>query len=183
MAEPELQHVIEVAKTGRARCRGCRQAIAKGELRFGEAVKNDFDPSGGSSLQWYHLKCGAERRPALVQPALAAFAGEVPDRAAIEQALAQAAASAPPSYPFAERATTGRSRCVHCEGAIEKDTWRVAFEREIDAGGFTRKGPSYPHARCAGEYLQDLDVYAKLAAHSRLAPQDLEALRAELGAG
>jgi hypothetical protein len=182
MAETEFHHVIEVAKTGRAKCRSCRQAIAKGELRFGEEVKNDFDPGGGTSLQWYHLRCAAEKRPGLVKPVLASFTGEVAGRAALEQALAQAEASAPPPFPFAEHASTGRSKCAQCETAIEKGAWRVAFEREIDAGAFTRKGPGYLHARCAGEHLQDLALFSKLAANSRLAPSDLDALEVEMAA-
>ncbi len=180
MAETEFHHLIEVAKTGRAKCRGCRQAIAKGELRFGEAVKNDFDPEGGASLQWFHLRCAAQKRPVLVKPVLAAFTGEVAGRAELEQTIAQAETSAPPPYPFAERAPTGRSRCLQCEAAIEKGAWRVAFEREIDAGAFTRKGPGYLHARCAGEHLQDLDLLSKLAANSRLNPADLDALKLEM---
>lgn len=180
MAETEFHHVIEVAKTGRAKCRACRAAIGKGELRFGEEVKNDFDPGGGTSFQWYHLSCGAEKRPALVKPVLAAFQGEVPNRAEVEKALAEGEAHAPAPYPHAERAATGRSKCAQCEGLIEKGAWRVAFEREIDAGAFTRKGPGYLHLACAGEHLQDLDLLPKLSANSRLEPSELEALKSEM---
>ncbi len=116
-------------------------------------MKNDFDPGGSTSFQWYHLRCAAERRPRLVKPTLAFFPGEISDRAEVERAIAQGEANAPPPNPHAERAATGRSKCAHCERPIDKGAWRVAFEREIDAGAFTRMGPGYLHLACAGEHL------------------------------
>jgi hypothetical protein len=143
---------------------------------LGSKPRKDF------SFQWYHLRCAAEKRPGLVRPALASFPGEVPGRVEVERALAQGEANAPAPYPHAERAATGRSKCAQCEGPIEKGAWRVAFEREIDAGAFTRKGPGYLHLACAGEHLQDLDLFPKLEANSRLEPQELESLQGEMRA-
>jgi hypothetical protein len=177
----DLQRVIEHAKTGRARCRGCRQAIAKSELRFGEEAPNDFDPEGGgTSMRWFHVKCAAEHRPLLLKEALAAYTGELPERAELEASIAKAEASAPPPYPYAERAATSRSRCVSCGEGIEKGAFRVAFEREIDTGMMVRKGPGYLHVGCAAEYLKEPDLGAKLKAHSRLSAEDLAALDGEL---
>ena len=41
-----MAHIIEEAKSGRAGCRTCRKPIAKGELRFGEEVENQFADAG-----------------------------------------------------------------------------------------------------------------------------------------
>jgi hypothetical protein len=178
----ELSRVIEQAKTGRARCRGCRQAIAKGELRFGEEAPNDFDPDGGgTSMRWFHIGCAADHRPALLKEALASSTTEMPDRAALEARIAKAEASAPPPYPYAERAATGRSHCVACGEGIEKGAFRVAFEREIDTGMVVRKGAGYLHVRCAPDHLGEPELGAKLRANSRLSPEEKTALEGELG--
>ncbi len=71
---------IDVAPTGRAACRGCREKIAKGELRFGMAVTNMFSESGDLSMRWYHLRCAAQKVSAVFGPVLDAYKGEVPDR-------------------------------------------------------------------------------------------------------
>jgi hypothetical protein len=177
----ELNRVIEQAKTGRARCRGCRQAIAKGELRFGEEAPNDFDPEGGgTSMRWFHVKCAAEHRPALLKEALGAFTGDIPERADLEAKIAKAEASAPPPYPYAERAATGRSKCGACGEPIEKGAFRVAYEREIDTGMMVRKGPGYLHVGCAPDFLHEEDLAAKLGEHSRISAEDRTALEAEL---
>jgi hypothetical protein len=83
-------HVIEAASSGRAGCRGCKEKIAKGELRFGEAAPNRFSDSDEPTMRWYHLRCAAEKRPKLLGPVLAAYSGEVPDRAALEATIAEA---------------------------------------------------------------------------------------------
>lgn len=146
-----MDNVIESAKSGRASCRTCRKKIDKGSLRFGEAAENQFDPDGGMTLRWHHLECAAKQMPEKVKPALDAFDGDVPNRAQIDAALASGKkkAAAQKSFPYAEKAPTGRSRCIECGEPIEKDTWRVAVEREIDAGGFQRTGAGYLHPACS----------------------------------
>ena len=52
-----MANVIEEAKSGRASCRTCRKAIAKGELRLGVETQTQF--SDAPSLQWHHLLCAA----------------------------------------------------------------------------------------------------------------------------
>ena len=37
-----MPHVFEPAATGRSKCRGCKQPLGKGELRFGEGLPNPF---------------------------------------------------------------------------------------------------------------------------------------------
>ena len=101
--------VIETAKTGRARCRTCRQAIDKGALRFGEEQPSAF--SEEMQMVWHHLACAARKRPAQVREALAQLPGEFAGRDEIEKLLANADETAV-AFPHAERAPTGRSSCL-----------------------------------------------------------------------
>src|SRR4029453_9558900 len=159
-----MAETIEVAKTGRARCRICRQPIEKGALRFGEEQPSAF----ADSLQWvwHHLTCAAKKKPAPRRGALAAYGGEVPDRAALEEILADADKTAT-VFPYAERASTGRSTCLQCKQPIEKGTLRVAIQREIELGGMPRAGAGYLHPKCAVEHLADTDLVAALRQNSR----------------
>ena len=116
-----MAHMIEEAKSSRATCRTCREKIEKGVLRFGEETPNTFDPGGPPSYLWHHLACAAKKRPADVKIALDAFAGNVPNRAEIDAILAappKLGAGEKPPFPYAERASTGRSKCLECEEAI-----------------------------------------------------------------
>ena len=159
-----MPHVIENAKSSRASCRVCRKKIEKGEQRFGEEAPNAFDPDGGSSYFWHHLACAAQKKPAELKQALATFTGEIPNRAEIDAVLQ----SAPPDFPYAERAPTGRSKCLACGSAIDKDALRVAIERQVDTGAFTTKGAGYLHVGCAKAHVNDPELLARLKAHSRL---------------
>ena len=69
-----MAHVMESAKTGRAKCRGCDRRIEKGEIRFGERVPNAFGE--GETTLWFHVRCAAYKRP---QPFLEAL----PDRKSV----------------------------------------------------------------------------------------------------
>src|SRR5438270_6440242 len=105
-----MAHVIETAKTGRAGCRACKTPIPKDTLRFGEEVPNAFSASGEMSYQWYHLPCAALKKPTQLRTALSAFTGPVPDKAELEKTLEESAKKQKPgSFPYAERASTGRS--------------------------------------------------------------------------
>src|SRR5690349_15597126 len=121
-----MQKLIEVAKSGRARCRGCRQNIAKDELRYGEEAANQF--GDGTAMQWLHLMCAAKKHPREMKEAMAAFQGDIPNRAEIEQVMQTALADVK-SFPYAEWAPTGRSRCQACREPIDKDTLRIGVER------------------------------------------------------
>lgn len=157
--------MIEAAKTGRAKCRSCRQPIAKGIPRFGEEQPSAF--AEGLQWVWYHLDCAAKKRPMQVRAALAAFEGDVPGRGDLDRLLAEADESAT-TTPYAERAPTGRSKCQQCEQPIEKGTLRIAFERELEVGGMSRAGVGYLHSSCAAKYLdQEKDLLATLRKNSR----------------
>lgn len=160
--------VIEEAKSNRAACRGCREKIQKGELRLGDEVVNAFSGGDEPSFAWYHLSCAAEKKPRELRAALAEYAGEVPGRAELEQTLAKAPApKGKKTFPYAERAASGRSRCVECGEPIEKGKMRVAIEREVDTGSFVTTGAGYLHPACA-----DQDVRSAAAANSQLSPAD-----------
>jgi hypothetical protein len=180
-----MANVIEESKSSRATCRTCKQKIDKGVLRFGEETPNQFN-EGETSYFWHHLLCAAGKKPALVKEALAAFPGTVPDREALETQLASAkpkAAAGERPYPFAERAATGRSKCLQCEEAIEKGALRVAIEREVDTGAFVRKGPGYLHVGCAMEHTGDDQLLEGIKKNCpELTPVDVAELTAGLSA-
>lgn len=177
-----MAHTIETAKTGRAGCRACKTPIPKGDLRFGEEVPNAFSASGEMSFQWYHLPCAALKKPAQLKVALDAFTGEVPNKDELLKTLEESSKKLKPSnYPYAERASTGRSRCQQCAEPIEKGKLRVAVEREVETASFRTAGAGYLHPRCAKEYTKDEQVLEKIKANATgLKPEDLEELSKEL---
>jgi poly [ADP-ribose] polymerase len=182
-----MANLIEEAKSGRASCRTCKKAIAKGELRFGEEAPSAFGDT--PTLRWHHLACAAERLPAELKAALEQYPGEVPDRATLEQRMAGALAKGhakPGGFPYADKAPSGRARCQHCQQPIEKDSLRVAFEREIETGTMVTRGAGYLHPACVPAWLEasggDKTQLAEgLRANSRLVPSDLDTVLGQLG--
>ena len=164
-------HKIEPAPSGRARCNGCREAIAKGELRFGEAIPNNFGGGGDAAFRWFHLSCAAGKKPLELEAALGRFEGELPTRAALVEAIAETIRknpkkARPAALPFAERAATGRSRCLACEVQIEKGELRIAIEREVGVGAMVMKSNGYLHPACALAHTGDQDLLERLRANS-----------------
>jgi hypothetical protein len=145
---------IETSPSGRAACRGCKQKIEKGVLRFAETYVIPGTDQEGS--RYFHLKCAAAKLGPQLTEAMAAYDGEIPDKEEIEEAIKKAPAKkgGPPKgkFPAADHAPTGRARCIQCNEAIEKASWRVAVEREIDTGTFVTKGAGYMHPGCASEW-------------------------------
>ena len=66
-----MTHVIEPASTGRAKCRGCGEKIARGKLRFGERGPNPF--GDGDATYWFHPTCAACRRPEILSKSACSF--------------------------------------------------------------------------------------------------------------
>lgn len=182
-----MGNVIEEAKSGRASCRTCKKAIAKGELRFGEEAPNAFGDQ--PSMRWHHLLCAAEKMPAELKTELDNYPGNIPNRAELDQAMADSLAKGrakPGGFPFADKAPTGRAKCMQCEEPIAKDSIRVAVEREIDTGATVTRGAGYLHPRCVVENLENVggdkeELIAALRQNSRLVPADLDAAIAEIG--
>jgi len=150
-----MPHTIELAPSARAKCRGCDQKLAKGELRFGERLPNAFGE--GEMTLWFHLQCAAYKRP---EPFLEMLLGD--DRAS--EGVASDLRSAAelgithrrlPRLSGAERAPTGRAKCRSCHELIDKDTWRIALvffeEYRFQPSGFV-------HAACAREYFGTIDL-------------------------
>jgi hypothetical protein len=168
---------IEIAASGRARCRACRQAIAKGVERFAEAAPNPV--AEGESQHYYHLMCAAERRP---KP-FAALLGSLEPRGDLE-ALGAAAALAVEHHRLerlgsVERAKSARANCRFCHEPIEKDGWRVALqpieEGRVGAWGFV-------HLRCVGAYVGIKPELERLIRYSELTAEEAAEIAATVSA-
>jgi len=182
-----MANVIEEAKSGRASCRTCKKAIAKGELRFGEEAPNAFGDT--PSIRWHHLTCAAEKLPAELKAAMDQYSGTIDNRAELDKIMADSLAKGrakPGGFPYADRAPTGRARCMQCEQPIAKDSLRVAVEREIDTGAMVTRGAGYLHPKCVVENLENVgggkeELVAGLRTNSRLTPPDLDSVIADIG--
>jgi len=155
---------IELASSGRARCRACRKAIAKGQERFAEAAPNPL--AEGETQYYYHLECAAERRPKLFS---ALYATLQPPRTDLEP-LAAAAALATAHHRLErlgviERAKSARANCRFCRELIEKEAWRVALqpieEGRVGAWGFI-------HLACVTGYTGVKPSLERLLRYSEL---------------
>jgi len=145
-----MTSVIERATSGRAKCRACGKAIAKGEERFGEALPNAYGE--GESLFWFHLRCAACSRPESLLTAI--DQGQVvPEELSAVIALAREGAAQPRLTRIlrAERASSGRARCRHCRELIDQGSWRLALQM-FEEGRFNSIGTI--HAQCAVHYFE-----------------------------
>jgi hypothetical protein len=182
-----VAHVIEEAKSGRASCRTCRKPIPKGELRFGEEVENQFGDAGDTTHRWHHLACAAGAKTDELRTVLSGFEGiDAAQRAELEKTMAEADAKKPPPYPHADKAPTGRARCLGCGEGIGKGNVRVAIERDIERGMTTTKGAGYLHPACAAAYVEGSGgTHAELTEGLRqntrdLSPEEMDKLFAEV---
>ena len=147
-----MPHVVELASSGRAKCRACAGRIAAGEWRFGERLPNPYDDQGGEMTHWFHPWCAAYRRPqAFVESAdavsvLGEDAGAMLDEARLGIAHHRLA-----RVNTAERAATGRATCRSCRELIPKDAWRISLLYYED-GRFAPSG--FVHASCAPAYFE-----------------------------
>lgn len=144
-----MPSVIERASTGRAKCRTCGQAIARGAERFGEALPNSYGE--GDSLFWFHLQCAACSRPESLLPVLEQSQALVTDLEVLK-GLAEGGVKEPRLTRIlrAERASTGRARCRHCRELIAQGVWRLALQM-FEEGRFNSMGSL--HAACAVHYF------------------------------
>lgn len=141
--------MIEAASSGRSKCRGCGTAIAKGELRLGDQHPNPF--GDGEVTYWFHLECGAYRRP---ETFVAVVGGDERHAAAHAQLLAVARAGV--EHPRLTRlarlepAPSGRARCRQCRETIDKGELRLALDIFQD-GRFDPIG--FVHLSCQRDYF------------------------------
>lgn len=153
-----MNHSIEVSPSGRAKCRGCGKPIGKGELRLGEKLPNPF--AEGEMSIWFHLQCGAYKRPEILLHALAGLEDELSNRAQLTTDAEQSAAHLRlPRIDGVERASSGRARCRHCRETIDKGDWRIGLVF-YEEGRFNPSG--YCHIKCASEYLGTSEIIDRL---------------------
>lgn len=166
-----MPHTIEAATSARAKCRGCERKIDKGELRFGERQANIF--GDGEMTLWFHLRCGAFKRPESFLEALAEH--DVEDAAALEAAARFGIEHRRlPRVDSASRAPTGRARCRHCRELIDKDTWRIGL---VYFEEFRFAPSGYIHAACASAYLGTTELLDRISHFCpKLSQDDLSSL-------
>lgn len=177
-----MPHVVERAPTGRAKCRGCGTAIAKGDLRLGEAVPNLYaDAEGAESSHWYHLWCAAYRRPEALLQAIETTTEALDERDALVAAAELGVARHRlPRVDQVGRAPSGRATCRECRTPIEKGGWRLSLLFWQD-GRFAPAG--YIHLGCARAYLGTVAIIDRLRYFTReLEPADASAIAAALEA-
>ncbi len=146
--------LIEPAKSGRASCRGCGRSIARGELRFGEALPNLFGE--GESISWYHLVCAACMRPTKLGPALDTYYQAVPERDWLRRTVTNGLRyERLPRLMRAERASSGSAHCRECRELIAKGSWRIALQLFED-GRMQPIGTIHP--QCAEAYFGTADI-------------------------
>ncbi|MGZ5685650.1 MAG: hypothetical protein ACXWG9_16115 [Usitatibacter sp.] len=163
-----MPHLFEPAASGRSKCRGCRQPLAKGELRFGERLPNPFGE--GEVTHWFHPMCAAWKRPEALLEGLAAAAIEINGRESLENAARLALAQPRlQRVDGAETAPTGQARCRSCKELIERGAWRIrlVFHEE---GTFSPGG--YVHLGCREAYFETADILAPLLHFSAALTQD-----------
>jgi hypothetical protein len=169
---------IEVAATGRARCRACRRAIAKGDERFAEAAPNPV--AEGATQHYYHVGCAAERRP---KPFAALVSALDPPRAELGIWLAAAQLATThhrlERLGVLERSKSARANCRFCREPIEKDGWRVALQ-PIEEGRLGAWG--FLHLRCVAAYAGVKPSVERLLRYSELTPEETREIAEMLAA-
>lgn len=152
-----MAHTIEPASSGRAKCRGCGQAIAKGELRFGERLPNPFADDGDMTL-WFHPQCAAYKRPESLAEVLEGSGVE--DEAAIKEIIDFGIQHRrTPRINGIQRSPSARARCRSCKEPIVKDAWRIPLVI-FDDGMFNASG--YVHLSCVTEYFETRDILDRI---------------------
>lgn len=179
-----MPHVVEQASTGRAKCRGCGAAIAKGTWRIGEAVPNMFaDGENAEARHWYHPRCAAYKRPEAFLQALDGVDAPLDGRDALVAAAGQGVAHHRlPRLDTAERAASGRAQCRHCRTPIVKGAWRFTLTFWED-GRFMPAG--YLHPACAPAYADTADGVLERVRHftPALTDDDAAAMAAAIAEG
>lgn len=123
---------------------------------MGERQPNAF--GDGEMTLWFHLRCGAFKRPEVFLEAVEAAAAE-PDLELLSAARAGIEHHRLPRINGAERAASGRARCRRCKELIEKGEWRIALaffeDYRFNPGGFV-------HAGCAPAYFETADLVDRI---------------------
>ena len=172
-----MPHAIEYASSGRAKCRGCGDKIAKDELRFGERQPNAF--GDGEMTLWFHVPCCAYKRPGPFLEVLEneAWEGVSDEDIAVARELKAAAEFGiahrrVPRIDKVSRAPTGRARCRSCKELIEKGSWRIGLVYFED---YRFQPSGFIHAACAGDYFETTDILDRISYFNpELTPDELD---------
>jgi len=168
-----MPHLLELAPTGRAKCRGCAQPIQKGELRFGERIPNPF--AEGETTLWFHPMCAAYKRPEPLLETLEGATQNVPAREALERAArASSAHRRLPRIDGGEPSPSGQAKCRSCREPIARGVWRVRLVF-YEEGRFAPSG--FVHLACRKAYFETGDVLEPLL---RFSPSLSDEQRKEL---
>ena len=174
--DPKFSHTFETAPSGRAKCRGCGEAIAKGEIRFGERLPNPY--GDGVMTLWFHPRCGMYKRPEPFLEALGEAGVSLENGPELEKlANVGIAHRRLPRLNGAERSPTGRARCRSCREMIPKESWRFSLVY-YDQGRFEPSG--FIHARCSQEYFETTDVIDRVRHLTALSDEDHQDLACEV---
>lgn len=176
-----MANTIEPAASGRAKCRGCGEKITKEELRLGARLANPFDEDSELTL-WFHLSCGAFKRPEAYLEAAAAYEADIERRDWLEsQAKLGIEFRRLPRLSGVSRAPTGRAKCRSCKESVAKDTLRIAIVYyDEEQGRFEPAG--FLHPRCSKDYFETVDVMERVRHFApTLEDVDLEELSREIG--
>ncbi len=139
---------LELAATGRARCRACNAAVPRGALRFGEQLPNPFNDK--PTWYWYHIECAALRRSSSALPVFETLGQRTTVEPDLTLAVTRGAANPRLERLMAlERAPSGRAKCRACEQLIVKGHLRFPLQI-FDSGRFTPIG--YIHDICQLAY-------------------------------
>jgi len=174
-----MAHQIERAKSGRAVCKTCQEAIAQGELRLSEETPNAF--SGRPGIRYHHLACAAGAKPAQLREALASYKEDVPNREGLLTQAERALGELPNvEFPFAEH-TPRAATCAQCGKPLAAGELRVLVELRDDHGAWVRLGAKPLHPACARAAGLGETEAALIRTHSRgVSPVELDALDAAL---
>jgi hypothetical protein len=201
-AQPEElpDTLIEHARSGRSKCKGCRKLIEKGDLRLGVLVEGPY----GMGHMWYHLICAAGSTMPKVEEAYASSAWEhakvpadpsaLPDLETLRGHAAKAAAAREEkaknrkTIPYAELAPSGLSKCKQSGESIPKGAVRIVLGKQARFGNQTRTTPFAVLPEFVPAALLDPeidtapeDLVEQLRANSKLEPAILEQAIAAIG--
>jgi hypothetical protein len=174
-----MPHIIERARSGRAKCRGCGNRIDAGEQRFGERLPNPYAEDEGEMTHWFHVACAAFMRPEPFLETLPNCVEPIDDRDRLEhEARLGVANRRLPRATTIGRAPSGRAACRSCRQTIDKGAWRISLLYYED-GRFAPSG--FIHLGCAFSYLETSEVTGRLKHFSpALSEADLAEVREEL---
>lgn len=161
--QPLPTYVIEGARSSRSRCKTCRRKIDKGALRLGILIEGPY----GIGYMWHHLNCAARRQFDRVLEAYEQEAWlnakEAPNNLPgietleLQQQKDEERRKSKRDIPYVEIDPSGRAKCKHCDGTMEKGSVRVVLGRGVYFGSQVRVAPITVHPRCVVGELEKED--------------------------